>query len=210
MVRALALASAGLFLILNSNLARATITAQAAASISLAEYDHLDPKNLIPDKPLRQALTYFSTNKDKFPNPNWIAVIDFTKHSSSRRFFLVNMTTGEVETYLTTHGRGSDQWNSGYAKSFSNDDGSWKTSLGFYRTAEVYSGKFGRSLRLDGLSSTNSNVRMRDIVIHAADYVDESAGTAGRTLGCIAFDHKVKDRIIDVIKSGAMLYAWAE
>jgi hypothetical protein len=31
------------------------------------------------------------------------------------------------------------------------------SSLGVYKTGEIYNGKYGKSLRLHGLSSTNSN-----------------------------------------------------
>ena len=49
---------------------------------------------------------------------------------------------------LVAHGR-----NTGLAKAhdFSNLNGSHKSSLGFYLTAETYIGKHGLSLRLDGL-----------------------------------------------------------
>jgi hypothetical protein len=38
-----------------------------------------------------------------------------------------------------------------FATSFSNSAQSYKSSLGFYATGEIYSGKHGKSLRLDGL-----------------------------------------------------------
>jgi hypothetical protein len=55
------------------------------------------------------------------------------------------------------------------------------SSLGVYKTAETYNGKHGLSLRLDGLSPTNSKARERAVVVHGADYVeDEAAGAAPR------------------------------
>lgn len=177
--------------------------------ISLKAYDHVDPKGIVPDKPLRQALTYFEKYKSRFPNKEYMVVIDFTKHSSRDRFFLINLKTGNVETYVTSHGKGSDPNNTGYAKKFSNTSGSKATSLGFYRTAGTYYGDNGRSMRLDGLSSTNSNARSRAIVVHGASYVSESSRRAGRSWGCPALDNGVRDRVIDRIKNGALLYAWA-
>ena len=66
------------------------------------------------------------------------------------------MASGEVWTLHVAHGEGSDPDDSGYAKTFSNVEGTRASSLGFFTTAETYSGEYGYSLRLDGLSSTNS------------------------------------------------------
>ena len=40
----------------------------AKAAVDLRSYDHLDPQHIVPDHPLRQALSYLETYKDKFPN----------------------------------------------------------------------------------------------------------------------------------------------
>ena len=82
------------------------------------------------------------------------------------------------------------------------------SSLGVYRTAEPYeSSKFGHSLRVDGLSTTNSNVRSRAIVIHPAWYVWESDTIApGRTYGCLGVSKSVSSKLIDQIQKGSMIY----
>jgi hypothetical protein len=49
---------------------------------------------------------------------------------------------------LVAHGRNTGNE---FATSFSNSAQSYKSSLGFYATGEIYSGKHGKSLRLDGL-----------------------------------------------------------
>jgi hypothetical protein len=48
---------------------------------------------------------------------------------------------------LVAHGRNTGN----EFASFSNSAQSYKSSLGFYATGEIYSGKHGKSLRLDGL-----------------------------------------------------------
>jgi hypothetical protein len=80
------------------------------------------------------------------------------------------------------------------------------SSLGFYLTAETYNGEHGYSLRLDGLSSTNSNARERAIVIHAADYVAPGE-KIGRSWGCPAVEPRYHQQIIDELKEGALIYA---
>ena len=60
-------------------------------------------------------------------------------------------------------------------------------------------------MRLDGLSSTNSNARKRAIVVHPATYVSDSASRAGRSWGCPALDPKVSKSVIDRIKGGSLM-----
>ena len=162
----------------------------------------------LPDRPLRQALNYLHQYSDRFPNQNYMIIVDFTQASSAKRLYLVNLRSGAVEAHLTAHGKGSDPSGTGYANYFSNDPGSKASSLGFYRTAEVYTGEHGRSLRLDGLSPTDDNARDREIVMHSASYVQEDALVAGRSWGCFAIDPAVASSIIDRAKEGALLYAW--
>ena len=59
------------------------------------------------------------------------------------------------------------------ADTFSNREGSFSSSLGIYRTLDVYNGHHGRSLHLEGLEPTNSNALARALVLHTADYVSD-------------------------------------
>lgn len=139
---------------------------------------------------------------------DYVVLIDFSVHSSKVRFFLVNLSSGKTESYHVAHGRESDPGFTGYATSFSNTPGSNKTAIGYYKTAETYTGAHGLSLKLDGLSSTNSNARSRAIVIHAADYVYEKDQKAGRSLGCPALAPEVAKRLVPLLKNGVLIYAY--
>jgi len=81
------------------------------------------------------------------------------------------------------------------------------SSLGVYKTGEIYSGKHGKSLKLYGLSPTNSNVYERGIVIHPSPYVKEADVKPGRSWGCMAFDYKVSGDVINMLRDGALIYA---
>lgn len=170
------------------------------------DYEYLDPNREVPQDLLRDAVAYFDANKDRFPNQNYITIVDFKKRSDKSRFYLVNMSTGGVEKYHTTHGIGSDKNDDGLAESFGNVPDSGKSSLGFVRTAEVYSGKFKRSVRLDGLSKTNTKIRDRAIVFHGWDKVKEANVIQGLSWGCITLDWSVKDGVLDKIKEGSLMY----
>ena len=119
--------------------------------------------------------------------------------------FIVNLVDGSVARYHTAHGAGSVLTNPGYARKFSNENNSAKSSLGFARTAEIYEGSQKRSLKLDGLSPTDSNLRMRGIIVHGADQVKEANVVQGVGAGCIMLDWKIRDEVIDKIHGGSLM-----
>lgn len=179
----------------------------SALDSALSKYSYVDPTHMIQQKHLNAALAYFDQNKSRIKNQKYLSVIDFSKSSKLKRFFIINMTTGTVTAVHTAHGKGSDANHDGYAEKFSNVSGSNASSLGFYLTAETYNGSNGYSLRLDGLSTTNSRARSRSIVIHGASYVKESNVIQGRSWGCPALDQSLKTKVIDMLKNGSLIYA---
>ena len=172
----------------------------------LASYTRVDPQHTIAPNLLRDALVYYDLNKAHIPNKGHLAVVDFKLNSGKKRFYLIDMESGAVTPHDVAHGSGSEDGH-GNSVRFSNVDGTHESSLGFVLTGETFSGKHGRSLRLDGLSSTNSNMRSRAIIIHSADYVHEGSSRQGNSWGCFALDSAVKDTVVDMMKDGALLYA---
>lgn len=172
----------------------------------LARYSFLDPMHEVPTDLLEKALLYFDKNKDKFPNQEYITIVDFKLRSDKARLFVVNVASGAVEKYHTTHGLNSDKNNNGYAESFGNVINSGKSSLGFVRVSEVYTGKFGRSIRLDGLSTTNSNIRARAVVLHGWEKTYEADKIQGLSWGCITLDYAIRDGVLDKVKEGSLMY----
>ena len=140
---------------------------------------------------------------------NILTVIDFTKPSTEKRLFVIALKLKKVLfiSYVA-HGRNSGEK---YATSFSNQEGSFKSSLGFYQTENTYYGKNGYSLVLNGLErGINDKAKERAIVVHGAAYADpstiRSCGRLGRSLGCPALPLAVSKKIIDTIKGGTLLY----
>ncbi|KHD89862.1 MAG: hypothetical protein OM95_02050 [Bdellovibrio sp. ArHS] len=173
----------------------------------LKNYEYVDPMYIVPTEPLEEALIYFHKNKSSFKNQSVISVLDFSQKSTQKRWYFINMATGSVWNVHVSHGKGSDSNHDGYAEKFSNVSGSNASSLGFYRTAETYQGSNGYSLRLDGLSSTNSNARARAIVVHGASYVQDTNVIQGRSWGCPAVSSENRDKVINLIKGGSLIYA---
>jgi len=140
-----------------------------------------------------------------------VAIADFAAPSSAKRFHLVNVASGTVESFLVAHGRGSDPSHSGWLRRFSNDPGSYCTSNGAYRTLGYYNGKHGRSIRLAGLDETNNNAEARAIVVHSASYVSDEiargAGVLGRSEGCFAVAESDLAAVLSRMGPGRLLIA---
>ncbi|MEM7647153.1 MAG: murein L,D-transpeptidase catalytic domain-containing protein [Pseudomonadota bacterium] len=173
----------------------------------LEKYDHLDPMNLVPNDLLENAVLYFDQHKEAFENRDYISVVNYSQVSNEPRFYVIDLLTGEVWAIRTAHGKGGDRNHDGFVESVGNVSGSKKSSKGFFQVSEIYSGKFGRSVRLDGLSDTNSRVRARAIVIHGSDYVKETDKKQSRSWGCFALAWSVKDELVTLLHGGSLLYA---
>jgi hypothetical protein len=140
-----------------------------------------------------------------------IGIADFSLPSSMPRFHLLDIGSGSVSSHLVAHGRGSDPSHTGWLERFSNEPQSHATSAGAYRTDAIYYGGHGRSLRLDGLDSSNSNAAAREIVVHGATYVSTEIlldhGVLGRSFGCFALANSSLDEVLTKLGSGRLIYA---
>jgi hypothetical protein len=154
---------------------------------------------------LSESFVAYDCFTKQIENRRYLVIIDYKPHSSKKRFFLIDVSKGAVESFLTAHGRGSDPEHSGYAQKFSDVPNSKASSLGFYTTAEIYNGGHGKTLALDGKSPTNQNARKRSVVIHGASYVDASRPKMGRSWGCPSLAPKDLDSVINRIKGGSLL-----
>lgn len=152
-------------------------------------------------------------NSIELANKKLLSIIDYSKPSTEKRFFIIDVENRKL-LYITlvAHGKKSGYVN---ATKFSNKYGSHKSSLGFFRTGYSYFGKRGYSLLLEGLEKgINDNARLRGIVIHGANYVDErfvnGNGVIGRSWGCPAVSKKLSKEIINLLKGGSLLYIYAD
>lgn len=140
-----------------------------------------------------------------------IGIVDFSKPSSEPRFHVVDLMNGTVESHLVAHGRGSDPDHSGFLERFSNDFGSYATSNGAYTTGDYYEGKYGLSMKVNGLDWTNNNAEARAIVIHNAWYAEPGMisqhGKLGRSEGCFAFSRASQWDVMKRLAGGRMIYA---
>ena len=140
-----------------------------------------------------------------------LAVIDYSQPSTARRLWIFDLRKKTlVLRDLVAHGQNSGE---NFATQFSNSEGSYQSSLGLFRTQESYQGANGYSLRMDGLEpGINDRARDRDIVIHAASYVNplwsQRQGRIGRSQGCPAVRPQVARKVVDTLKDGQFMFAW--
>ncbi len=206
-------AGIGTFITKDSLPAITEATRQLNSTYSLYDSMHLDLIGLS-----RQTFDYamkgfnYLVQTGKLANDKIISIADFSLPSSAKRLFVIDLNNYKVLfcTYVA-HGVNSG---TEYANQFSNKPQSNKSSLGFYETQNTYLGGHGYSLRLEGLEKgINDNANRRDIVIHAAAYVNEalvrSQGYIGRSLGCPALPVKLHRPIINKIKDGTCLFIYS-
>jgi len=188
--------------------------------ISDVDENELLVKNLYAECGLTDKLDYDvfkhamdGYNSIELTNKNLLSIIDYSKPSTEKRFFIIDIENHKLLYHtLVAHGKKSGYVN---ATTFSNKYGSHKSSLGFFRTCNSYYGIRGYSLKLEGLEKgINDNARLRGIIIHGANYVDEriahANGVIGRSWGCPAVSKKLSKEIINLLKGGSLLYIYAD
>ena len=198
------------FILLFSFFFLITIPGYSTLSEICQLYDDLELRNEVSFEAFQQAVTGY--NKIEVQKPI-LTLIDFSKASIEERFYVIDMNEKKIlfKSHVA-HGRNSG---ANYATSFSNEKGSYQSSLGFYLTENTYQGKNGLSLVLDGLEKgINDNAKTRAVVIHGADYCNPQQaifmGRLGRSFGCPALPKELNKPIIETIKDGSLIYIYSE
>ncbi|MBB3700136.1 hypothetical protein FHS70_004298 [Flammeovirga yaeyamensis] len=151
-------------------------------------------------------------NKGEIKNTRILSIVDFSQPSTNKRLYIIDIKKGVLlMNTLVAHGRNSGTL---YADNFSNILNSKQSSCGFFKASETYFGKYGLSLKLDGLQKNiNNKARERAIVIHPAKYVSETFvqqnGYLGRSFGCPALSYKDHKQVINTIKGGSVFFIYS-
>lgn len=151
-------------------------------------------------------------SKGKLQNPTIVTIADYSQSSNKKRLYVIDLQNKKLlyNTYVA-HGRNTGEE---YAKSFSNKEGSLKSSLGFFITEHPIIGSHtGFSLMIEGVEKGfNDNAVKRAIIVHGADYANENYikkyGRLGRSWGCPALPANLSKLIIETIKGGTCLFIY--
>jgi hypothetical protein len=184
----------------------------------------------VPSTPLLQALTYYHNNRSRFPNERYLSIADYSQNSSQKRFYLLDLTTGNVSAEKVSHGSGhrngvkyGDRDHDGMIDSCRHSDNSRlnMTRPGFYKVSDFYEstrhrgdwpvlekGTRNNGMRLVGLSSTNDDALGKGVVMHEAPYNVGGNATMGRSYGCPAFVPGQGAPLMRKMQGGSLLYAY--
>lgn len=196
-------------------------TLATGAAMALPASAQVGRPGLVPAMPItlsprdRKLFAIAHEQLQKHTAPLWerdvVGVLDFGLRSSEPRYHFCNFATGTVDSYRVSHGTGSDPEHDGWLNWFSNVPESLCTSKGAYMTFGWYTGRYGTSIRLEGLDSTNSRALDRAIVMHRADYAEprhlERWGRLGRSNGCFAMSDADFKIALLRMAGGRLLYA---
>ncbi|APF01533.1 TPA: murein L,D-transpeptidase catalytic domain family protein [Pseudomonas putida] len=198
----LSVASIGLFFL------SAWPAAYAQSLPSAAELQQLAPNANLST--LALALTAYSCASHNDAN-KLLTVIDYSKASRDKRLWVFDLRARKLlfEEWVA-HGKNSG---ADVPTTFSNAPNSYQSSIGLYETGQTYSGKHGRSLRLQGLEpGFNDNSMSRAIVMHAAAYADPKVvpglGRLGRSQGCPAVRPAIAGKLIETLQRGSYVFAY--
>ncbi|MFZ6024252.1 MAG: murein L,D-transpeptidase catalytic domain-containing protein [Bacteroidota bacterium] len=99
-------------------------------------------------------------------------LLDLNIHNGKKRFFVYDIQKDSIlHAGLVTHGDCRERYLSDVR--YSNQPGSQCSSSGRYKVGAQYKGIFGKSYRLHGLDSSNSNARKRAVVIHSHECIPD-------------------------------------
>ena len=139
-------------------------------------------------------------------NTHLALFVDLSRHSGRCRFIVWDFEQNRpILSSPVRHGSGSQRSHrrSAYAR-LSNEDGSHLSSVGRALVAERYEGSYGIAYRLDGLESTNSNLRSRCVVLHGWSYTTSlpifPIPTVG-SFGCPVLSKRVMARVDELLRN---------
>lgn len=177
---------------------------------SILAYSNID---IINPKILAKAKHAYEIQKKKDHSLKpIITVVDFTKPSYTKRFYVIDLSSNKI-LYSEYVSHGINSGSGAHVTSVSNKVGSKQTSVGVAVTTTTYYGKNGYSLKMHGLEKgINDKIEQRYIVIHGSTYVNESIikerGEVGHSWGCLALDYKVSSAIINLIKGNSLVFVY--
>lgn len=184
----------------------------------------------VPVAPLRQALFFLSKRRNA-NSQRYVAIADYSQSSRKKRFYLLDLETGNVTQEKASHGGGTPR--NGY-RGDPNHDGmlngcggsrSGMTRAGFFQTGGYYKslsrGRYRwpllsrkpirNGVKLKGLTpGVNDDAEEDGVVMHEAVYNLGGNAVMGRSHGCPAF---VRGRgaplLAKMVDDSSLLYSYA-
>lgn len=156
----------------------------------------------LPVIPSRRAVIALDFCKKHNLNTDYCVFVDFSKHPGKRRYVIYNLNTREIE-YSSVCANGLNK------NEFSNVEGSHLSSLGKYKVTSIITKmKIGEEgIIIEGLESTNSNARDRELLIHSHSSIYNNPGTypfnffrKNLSWGCFVIDKETFEKTKEISK----------
>lgn len=143
-------------------------------------------------------------------------MIDYGIHSGKNRFFVVDLKKDSiVKKALVCHGDGKGENTKGIPTVFSNVSESHCSSLGMAVMGERAYSSWGKNYKywIDGLETTNSNMRKRIVVLHGWKGMPQKEtypNAIATSYGCPTVSIKVLDELDELLKENkkVLLYSF--
>lgn len=150
---------------------------------------------------LRRATQEYATRKGQLGNVKYFTVVDYSMGIHKPRLFVYDVAARRV--VLQAHVSHALKSGLLYATEFSNEIGSEKSCEGVFITQQhPYQGKFGKALRLTGVSKgLNDQAEARAIVLH------EDPGYR-LSKGCLMTSAAVNDRLTFLLQGRSLLVVY--
>ena len=156
----------------------------------------------LPVIPSRRAVIALDFCKKHNLNMDYCVFVDFSKHAGKRRYVIYNLNTREIE-YSSVCANGLNK------NEFSSVEGSHLSSLGKYKVTSIITKmKIGEEgIIIEGLESTNSNARDRELLIHSHSSIYNNPGTypfnffrKNLSWGCFVIDKETFEKTKEISK----------
>ena len=139
----------------------------------------------------------------KYSDKKLVIIVDFSRPMEQDRLFIVDIDKSEIIlSSKVCHGIGSGE--TSVPTKFSNIEESKMSSKGVMITKETYLGYFGYSMKIEGLQSTNSNVRKRSIIFHSSLKL-----STPWSWGCFSTPEENNKKIINMTKNGTLIFSFS-
>lgn len=127
----------------------------------------------VPEASLKRALSFVVSSPDTVLNRHFAGVLDYSKSKVAPRLWVVNLVSGDAESFLAGQGLGrpddpSDLNGDGIPDRFSSEPDSFKSSTGCILVGlrRKQSARVGPYFELHGLDASNSTNCLRRILAH--------------------------------------------
>jgi len=132
---------------------------------------------------------------------NYCFLIDMSIQGGRKRFFVYDLEKNAiVMSGLVAHGSCKEDFLN--EAKFSNIPNCGCSSIGKYKIGAAYQGQYGKSYKLHGLESTNSNAYRRGVVLHGFSCVPDEEiypRVVCNSLGCAMVSPSFFNRLASII-----------